>query len=220
MNHEANILLLKAILFIAGFISILFFLGLVWGREQVKKDLLRQGFAPINVRWRPFAYWAWLKETGFTATFVDATGCIQTARCALWFSKVRWIAADVKYLNKNLPRAGKLAYLIISLLLLDFGLKHLVTQELILPPSFRQSQPRPIYLHGWPLDLMSFAAICYAASLITAIVYCYRIRANERNYIFISRGLSIFSWVLFWLSLGVYSYQFFQDPNQFYFTSH
>jgi hypothetical protein len=220
MNHEANILLLKAILFIASFICVLIFFGIIWGREQVKKDLQRQGFAPMNVRWHPFAYWARLKETGFTATFVDATGCIQTARCALWFSKVRWIADDVKYLNKNLPPAGKLAYLIISLLLVYFGLKHLLTGELILPPSLRQSQPKPIYLHGWTLNLASLAALSYAASLITAIVYCYRIRANERNYIFISRGLSIFSWVLFWFSLGVYSYQFSQNPDQFYFPAH
>jgi len=220
MNHEANILLLKAILFIAGFISVLFLLGIAWAREQVKKDLQRQGFNPIRVRWRPFAYWAWLKETGFIVMFVDATGCVQTARCSVWFSKVRWIADDVKYLNKNLPLVGKLAYLIIALLLLDFGLKHLLTGELILPPSLRQLQPGPIYLHGWTLNSMSFAALCYAASLITAIVYCYRVRANQRNYIFISRGLSIFSWILFWLSLIVYSYQFSQNTNQFYFPSH
>src|SRR5476649_61979 len=102
MNHEANISLLKAILFIAGFIYVLIFLGIIWAREQVKKDLQRQGFPPINVRWRPFAYWAWLKETGFVATFVDGTNCVQTARCSVWFSYVRWIPDEQKYLNKNL----------------------------------------------------------------------------------------------------------------------
>jgi len=220
MNHEANILLLKAILFVTGFISVLIFLGIIWAREQVKKDLRQQGFAPINIRWCPFAYWAWLKETGFIATFVGGTNCVQTSRCSVWYSYVRWIPDEQKYLNKNLPLVGKLAYLIISLLLLGFGLKHLLTGELILPPSLRQSQPRPIYLHGWTLNLMSFAAICYAASLITEIVYCYHIRANERNYIFVSRSFSVLSWILFWLSLGVYSYQFSQNPNQFYFPSH
>jgi hypothetical protein len=220
MNHEINTSLLKATLFIASFIFVLIFLGIVWAREQVKKDLQRQAFAPISVWWRPFAYWVWWKETGFVATFVDATGCIQTGRCAVWFSKVRWIADDVKYLNKILPPAGRLAYLIVSLLLAYLGLRYLVVGELVLPPSWRQPQPRPIYLHGWTLILMSLAALCYAASLISAIVYCYHIRANERNYTLIARGFSIISWILFWLSLGIYSYQFFQNPNQFYFSSH
>jgi len=206
MSTDEKLFLLKITAFFAGFIFIVLFLGIVWAREQVKKDLRRQGFAPINVRWRPFAYWSWSEESSFFVTFVDATGCIQTGRCSGWFSKVRWISNDTKYLDKKMPRAGRLIYLIFAILLVAFGLKNLVTGELTLPPSLRRPA-KPIYLHGWPVILASFAALCCAASLTTAIVYCYHLRANERNYIFVSRGFSVLSWILLWLSFGVYFYQ-------------
>jgi hypothetical protein len=185
MSHDEQMLAVKVVAFIAGFILVSGFLWVVWAREQVKKALHRQGFAPISIRWCPFAYWAWFEDTGFTAKFVDATGCIETARCGVWFSRVRWIADDVKYLDKNLSIAGRLTYLAISLLLAGFALKHLFTGELVLPPSIRQTQPRPVYLHGGTLNLMLIAALCYAASFITEIVYCYHVRANERHYTFV-----------------------------------
>ncbi len=41
---------------------------------------------------------------------------------------------------------------------------------------------------------LSFALFCFAGSLITAIVYCYRLGAKEQIYTFISRGFSVSSW--------------------------
>jgi hypothetical protein len=211
-------LLIKSIVVIGGFIFVNCALLIIWGREQVKKDLQRQGFAPISIRWCPLAYWTWWKETGFIATFVDVTGCIQTARCSLWFSRVRWIGNDYKYLNKNLPLAEKIAYSLLSLFLIYFALKHFFTGELFLRPTLKN--PNGVYLHGATLILILFASICYAVSLIVEIVYCYRIWANEKSYTFITRFFRIASCILFLLSLGIYSYQCFKDPSQFYFPSH
>ena len=211
MSDGETGLLVSSFIFIGGVVLCLFLLNVVWLREEVRKDLRRKGFVPIQVRWRPFAGWAvyYSSTLAFRTMSVDATGCIQTARCAVhtWFHSVYWVGNDVTYLDKNTSRIGRLFYMATAIFLLGFGLKHLATGILVLPPSARQIYPRPIHLHGWPVILLSLAALCGAVNLLTNV--CFRSSGAEtkRRWTWFARGFSILGWVLFWASLAVYAYQ-------------
>jgi hypothetical protein len=121
--------------------------------------------------------------------------------------RVRWVSEEVGYLNKPLPLAGRVVYLLLVVFLLQFGVRHLLARELILPPLAKH--PAPIRVDGWPLFLVCSAALCGAASLLTVVVYQYSSKAAERPYTFIARGCGIVGWALFASSPFVYLLQLF-----------
>jgi hypothetical protein len=200
--------LILVFIFIAGLLLIGWLLSVMWAREQVKKDLRKNGFSPIHVLWCPFGYWAWLYEIAFLVTFVDATGCIQTARCAVFdlnFS-VRWISNDVTYLNKNLPPIARVLYLLIVSALVWFGFRYILAGELVLS-SDDYILNNPLHIRGWPLILLCLAGFNLAASFLLELLYCYDRKGRERIYTILTRGLKIVSWMLLVLSVAVSMYQ-------------
>ena len=184
--------LIFAILFITGFVLALWFLTVLWAREQVKRDLRRQACAPVSVRWRPWVWWALSNEIAFHVTFVDSTHCVQTLRCAVWFNSVRWIPDDLEYLDRKMPSFFRMLLLGLAALLIWFGLEHLFTRTLRLPANGGRWTWR-----GAPVILVSLAALCGAANLLAAVAFGYARGANQRRWTFWTRGLGFAGWTLF-----------------------
>jgi hypothetical protein len=183
-------------------------LSVLWAREQVKKDLRNKGFSPIHVRCRPFGYWAQCEEIAFSVTFVDATGCIQTARCAVWHFNFRitWISDDDAYLDKNPPPIGRVIYLLLAGVLVWLGLRYLAAGQLVLASTSYISND-PIHIRGGALVLLCLAGFSLAASLLSERFYGYDRRGRERIFTIVTRGLRIVSWILFITSIAVFMYQ-------------
>lgn len=198
-----TVLLIRFLLWIAGAILTGTLLNVLWSREQVKKDLRRKSCGPINVRWYPypFGYWAvfYPATFAFRVTFVDAAGCIQTAKCAVhaWFHTVYWVRDDVEYLDEHLPRLGRWFYLAFGLFFIWFGLKHLATGSLTWPPSARQTHPHPISWHGGPVALLALASLCGAANCLVNAFFRRMNRRNARRWILFARSSAFIGWILF-----------------------
>ena len=196
--------LAQLILIVVGFVFLVTLLDVVWSREQIKKDLRRRSCAPIRVRWHPypFGYWTCFGGHAFRVTFVDATGCIQTVRCASsrFSPQVRWVSDDLKYLDSKLSRYWRWFSLIVAIGLGWFALHHLVTGTLVWPGRF---SGRSWQWQGWPVWLMSVAALCCGANLLVRAFFCRRTRVPELLLTFIARGAAVAGWILFWASFAV-----------------
>ena len=113
MNTVATIMLqmpvdLKIYLLIAAslaLVALLVFLGAMLAREAVKRDLQEQGFEPLHVQWRPFAYWAIFWSTPFRVVYHDADRRLHKAYCCVYYvladspfgaRRVRWIKDELR----------------------------------------------------------------------------------------------------------------------------
>jgi len=104
-------LLVKTAGFIAGIMISLSFLGAMFQREQVKRELFARGYKPRHIWWRPAAYWmwrywfSWWFPTGFRVIYSDPAGLVHKGYCFVYRSfredrrwgnrRVRWIADTV-----------------------------------------------------------------------------------------------------------------------------
>jgi hypothetical protein len=179
-------------------------LWLLFLREQVKKDLRQQGFTPIRVRWRPFAFWALYYSSGFNVLCADPANEIHRLRCRVsnLDLRVRWIDPRVRYLE-DLPGIGRVVYGLLMVLLLGFGVRCLAAGKLVLPATLRH--PKPVRLQGLPLSLLAAAALCGAGHFLTVLLSQYAGEESKRPYELVARGLSWAGWGLFLASLVVYT---------------
>src|SRR5215468_4914610 len=167
MDPDKQAILL--ILQLVGIVAVLFFLWLLYLREQVKKDLYKRGLTPLRVRWRPFAYWTGVYGSGFRVVYNSPLAGAEPGRC--WVSnldlRVRWIDPESGYLPSGLPWIGKWVYGLISAALFWFGAKCFLAQELILPGALKH--PGPLRLRGWPLILLGAAALSGAINCLIVV---------------------------------------------------
>ena len=206
VSPEAKTLLLP-ILVIFAIVVVVMLLLMLWAREQVKKNLRERGFRPIRVRWRPFAYWRQLNSTGFNVSYLDVAGSKYEARCSVstlaWpFGQgVQWIENDAQYLDKNLPWVGRVIYLRACTFFLYFGVRNLIAGEWVIPRRGYPGQPH--HLSGWPMILLSSAALCGAVSSLAKVAYQYVTEHGERACNFVARFFAITGWLLLAASFAV-----------------
>jgi hypothetical protein len=72
----------RNIAIIPGIIGLVCFLGVILGREWVKRELRQKMCEPISVRWRPLAWWP-VTGTAFRVPYKDQKGFIHMAQCRL-----------------------------------------------------------------------------------------------------------------------------------------
>jgi len=193
------------ILELGWILAVLFFLWLLFLREQVKKELSRRGLVPIRVRWRPFAYWAGPYGSGFWVVYGGPLMGAERGRC--WVSnldfRVRWIDPESGYLPSGLPMVGKWVYALISAALCWFGAKCLLAQELILPGTLRH--PGPVRLRGWPLILLGGAALSGAVNCLIVVSHNVLGSRHERLHTVLARSAGAIGWAFLLASLVVYT---------------
>ena len=87
-SEDTRIWLNIAIIF--GIMGVLQFLCVVLCREWIKNDLRQKVFAPLSVRWRPFA--STRVSCAFKVTYSDFKGFVHQTRCRVhWHRRhVRW----------------------------------------------------------------------------------------------------------------------------------
>ncbi len=82
-----------------------FFLGAMFAREAVKRDLLERNFEPLHIAWRPFAYWAIFWSTPFRVTYRDEDKRLHKAYCCVYYvsgdspfgtRRVRWMQDELR----------------------------------------------------------------------------------------------------------------------------
>lgn len=210
----------RNILFVFGIGAALWFLSILWAREQVKKDLAGKGFRPVRIRWHPFAYWSPLQRCPFEVTFEDDTGAERKGRCEVysdwnWRIRVRWIGDDVVYLQKKLPPAGRVVYVAIAGFLIQYGIRSLVKGESIYKVWRKNYSLPPISMRGSPAILLSLAALCGAWCLLSHVASHYDDGSRDRFYGLSARVSSILGWTLFCTSFLVYFYSQLK-PNLFH----
>ena len=91
---------------VAGIVFALTFLGAMFRREAVKRDLCERGCRPLHIRWRPWAFWAPLyHSTPFRVVYVDPHDRVHKACCyvdndlggsPLGPRRVQWIQDELK----------------------------------------------------------------------------------------------------------------------------
>lgn len=100
--------LVQIIGFIAGVITALSFLGAMYQREQVKRELCGAGCQPLHIWWRPAAYWMcrhWfrrLSATGFRVIYSDPAGRVHKGYCFVYRSFLtdwQWGNREVQWLT-------------------------------------------------------------------------------------------------------------------------
>ena len=196
------------VLMVAGLVLASLLLNVLWSREQVKKDLRQQGAAPIQVRWCPYPFGDWVvfypATIAFRAMFVDATGCIQTARCVVhtWFHSVHWVRDDLAYLDRDLPAFWRSLAFAAALFLTLFGLRHLWSGTFVWPRIGLGGHP-PAPWHGWPVTLLSIASLCGAVNLFAGAFFRSMPKAKERRWILFARVIAFLGWILFLASFPV-----------------
>lgn len=101
--------LIKIAAFLVGIVALLCSLSALFQREQVKRELVDRGCAPLHIWWRPAAYWlpwtTFFGATGFRAVYSDAAGVVHKACCIVYLSflkdsrwgqrRVRWLTDEV-----------------------------------------------------------------------------------------------------------------------------
>lgn len=106
--------LARIVAFIAGFIALLSFLGAMFQREQVKRELYDAGITPLHVWWRPAAYWTsrfwsgWTRVTGFRVIYLEPGGLIHKGYCLVYRSfreDWRWGRQRVKWLADTITNS-------------------------------------------------------------------------------------------------------------------
>jgi len=79
-SDEANPYFLIAIAL--GMFFLLWFLGAMFRRESVKRDLHERGCRPRHIWWTVWALWApYLDSIPFRVTYLDPFGAVHKARC-------------------------------------------------------------------------------------------------------------------------------------------
>lgn len=100
---------LKPYVLIAGAFGIFFvlwFLGAMFHREAVKRNLWERGCEPLRIWWQPFAYWAtgWWR-TPFRVIYRDIEGRLHKAYCCVYKDlmdspfgprRVEWIRDELR----------------------------------------------------------------------------------------------------------------------------
>ena len=194
-------MLAQLILFAGGLVFLAILPDVVWSREQIKKDLRRKGSSPIYVRWCPYPFGYWSRfgpgNHAFRVSFVDETGCIQTARCAARSlpRNVYWVSDEVRYLDAELPRLWRVVSLVAAILFAAFGLKHLITGTILWPGRFSG----PFQSQGWSVRLLALALLCCAGNLLAEAFY--HRQASERRWTGFARGAALLAWILFWAAI-------------------
>ena len=111
-------LLIKTGGFIVGLITVLSFLVAMFQREQVKRELSNRGCAPLQIWWRPAAYWmcrywfTWWYPTGFRVIYSDPSGLVHKGYCFVYRSfshdwqwgnhRVQWLADIITDLSPKI----------------------------------------------------------------------------------------------------------------------
>ncbi len=88
-----------------GIFVLLWFLGAMFRREAVKRDLHQRGCKPIRIWWLVFAWWSpWYDSMPFRVIYSDQNGLIHKAHCWVghWLSdspfgprRVNWVKDKV-----------------------------------------------------------------------------------------------------------------------------
>ena len=88
-----------------GMLFLLWFLGAMYQREAVKRDLFERGCTPVRIWWFPFSLYAWNWATSFRVIYRDAAGFRHKAHCYVYMSlmdspfgprRVKWTKDEVK----------------------------------------------------------------------------------------------------------------------------
>lgn len=66
-----------------GIFFLLWFLGAMYRREAVKRDLQERACQPIRIWWVPFGYWASYWSIPFRVIYRDVDGRIHRAYCSV-----------------------------------------------------------------------------------------------------------------------------------------
>jgi hypothetical protein len=102
-SDEANAYFLISIAL--GIFFLLWFLGAMFRRESVKRDLYERGCQPKHIWWTVWAFWApYLDSIPFRVIYVDPFGAVHKARCyvthdlfgsAFGPRTVRWVKDEI-----------------------------------------------------------------------------------------------------------------------------
>lgn len=105
-DDKVNLLIGATIAFVCAFIFVLSFLGAMFQREAVKRDLCERGCQPLHIWWRPMAYWAPMYlNTPFRVIYRDVEGRLHKAYCRVYTfgsdsplgrRRVEWIKDELR----------------------------------------------------------------------------------------------------------------------------
>jgi hypothetical protein len=195
--------LLAVAIIVAALLVLVLLFSVLQLRGRVAQAIREEGFTPVRVRWRPFAYWAprWcFRGHPFEAVYADASGLTQSGRfwVSQWPGRVRWIAPQAGYLEKPMTRVARAVYFSAAALCVGFATTLLLAQQVYVPRLAYWSGGR--YLRGWPKDLLALAALCAAGSLLAQVAYHYSRQTDERRHRWAARAFSAAAWALFWIS--------------------
>jgi len=208
MNTFANngwLALLALAIIVAALLALVLVFSVLQARALVVQAICEEGFTPVRVRWRPFAYWRpqWRRGHAFEAVYADASGLTQSGRfwASQWAGEVRWIAPEAGYLEKPMTRLARAVYFSAAALCVGFATILLLAQQVYVPRLAYWSGGR--YLHGWPKDLLALAGVCAAASLLTQVAYHYSRQTDERRYRWAARASSAAAWAMVGISYAL-----------------
>jgi len=83
LTNHPNILLVLAVAFPLCLVSLLAFLGAMFRREAVKRDLLDRGIEPLRIWWVPFSWRGPYTRTRFHVRYRDESGLLHKAICCV-----------------------------------------------------------------------------------------------------------------------------------------
>src|SRR6185312_9460485 len=104
-NHP-NVLVALAVAFPLSLVFLLSFLGAMFRREAVKRDLFARGFEPLRIWWAPLPWYGSYARTCFHVRYRDDSGLLHKAICCVYVSlmdnpffgerRVRWYNDKIK----------------------------------------------------------------------------------------------------------------------------
>lgn len=99
-----------------------------------------------------------------------------------------------RYRPNHIPAGERVMNIILSAILLTYGLYSLITDSFYLQG---RSRGHSGYLHGEPGWVLFGAVLCATASLLSVVVDHYDKRNNVKNYKLFARVTHVAAWALF-----------------------
>lgn len=103
-NDRASAVVASLLGVVFAILFLLAFLVAMFQREKVKADLYERGCQPLQVHWRPLAYWSFF-GTAFRVVYRDAENVLHKAQCSVFISssdsqsaarQVKWLKDEVR----------------------------------------------------------------------------------------------------------------------------
>ena len=103
-NDRSSAIVASLLGIVFAILFLLAFLVAMFQREKVKADLYERGCQPLQVRWRPLAYWSFF-GTPFRVVYRDAENVLHKAYCSVLVSssdsqfaarRVKWLKDEIR----------------------------------------------------------------------------------------------------------------------------